>query len=383
MPNRKKSKIIISSYDDLGNPFYGGGGAYAIHEVAKRLVKNFDVEVLTSKYPGSKNNTVDGIHYKRVGIFAGAKLSQLLFHFTLPKHVLKRNYDIWIESFTPPFSTSLLPLLTKKPVIGLAHMFSGEDMRRKYKLPFNKIEDLGLKMYKYFIVMTDFHKQKVIKINPKAMVQVIPNGIEKPKYKNFRKDDYILFIGRIEVDQKGLDLLMKSIRAVKNIKLKIAGTGNKNDVDKLKLLIKKYGLEKKVELVGRVGGKEKQTLFRKAKLVVSPSRYETFGIVALEAFSYSLPFVCFDIDGYKWLPNNLAIKAKPFSSASLTKSINKLVNNPKLQSSMGKDAYSYVGKFNWDNISKEYEKFITYTIKEHSSKKGANKLSLSIRNHLP
>jgi len=40
-------KIIISNYDSVKNPYYGGGGATAIHEIASRLTKKFEVTVLT------------------------------------------------------------------------------------------------------------------------------------------------------------------------------------------------------------------------------------------------------------------------------------------------------------------------------------------------
>ena len=43
-----KRRIIFSNYDDPKNPFYGGGGARAIHEVAKRLAVRHDVKIITA-----------------------------------------------------------------------------------------------------------------------------------------------------------------------------------------------------------------------------------------------------------------------------------------------------------------------------------------------
>src|SRR5690606_11347944 len=66
---KKNNKIVISTYDSIDNPFYNGGGAFAIHEVAKRLSKKYELIVLTGNYPGSINKVKDGVSYKRIGVF--------------------------------------------------------------------------------------------------------------------------------------------------------------------------------------------------------------------------------------------------------------------------------------------------------------------------
>ncbi|MBX7180163.1 MAG: glycosyltransferase, partial [Saprospiraceae bacterium] len=122
------------NYDDIKNPYYGGGGALAVHEVAKRLAaRQHEVLVLTGKYPGCKDEIIDGVQYKRIGFhLLDARVGQLAFHFSLPWYAARLQYDIWVESFTPPFSTALLPLFTNKPVVGLTHLLGGKAMKLKY-----------------------------------------------------------------------------------------------------------------------------------------------------------------------------------------------------------------------------------------------------------
>src|SRR4051812_43402090 len=96
-------KVIISSYDDLKNPYYAGGGAYAVHEVAKRLAQKYHVEVLTSSYPQAKDEKVNDVSYKRIGVPRfGPYLGQLIFQARLPFYARTLDYDLWIENFTPP-----------------------------------------------------------------------------------------------------------------------------------------------------------------------------------------------------------------------------------------------------------------------------------------
>src|SRR6185503_19100543 len=178
----------------------------------------------------------------------------------------KESYDIWIESFTPPFSTSFLPLFSKKPIIGLVHMLPSEDMERKYKLPFQAIENAGLKIYKKFIVLSDVFERKIRKINKNAEISIIPNGIEKIIFTKKRTgEDYILFLGRLEFDQKGIDLLIdayKKISAKINVPLVIAGSGSARDTSLIEQKILQSGLQDKIHLMGRVSGAKKNMLLK-------------------------------------------------------------------------------------------------------------------------
>ena len=90
-----KPKIIISNYDDVKNPAYGGGGAIAVHEIEKRLVNKFEVNVITGNYNGAVDEIIDKVTYKRIKThFLGAKIGQLIFHFLLPFYATYQKYDL-------------------------------------------------------------------------------------------------------------------------------------------------------------------------------------------------------------------------------------------------------------------------------------------------
>lgn len=362
-----KPKIVISSYDDVKNPYYGGGGAMAIHEVAKGLTDKYEAMVVTGRYPKSKNEQIDGVVYKRIGISSGfAKLDQLLFNLFLLIEARSENYDLWVESFTPPFSTSFLPILTKKPVVGLVHMLSAADMERKYKLPFHLIENLELKFYKDFIVSSEVFREKILKQNPRARVSVIPPGVNLPEIKRTNGKKHILFIGRVEVNQKGLDLLLAAYKLIADkldYPLVIAGAGEAKEERKLKRIIKNLGLERKVELVGRLEREKKKEVFEKAIAVVIPSRFETFSLVALEALSYKVPIVCFDIEGLRWLSGDICLKVRPFDIEGLSKSIIYLSKNTSKRARMANNGRGFVKGFSWDATAINYENTINKLLK--------------------
>jgi len=364
----KKLSLIISSYDDIKNPYYAGGGALAVHAVAKRLAKQYDVCVLTGKYPGCTNEVIDGVRYERVGLARfGGKFGQIAFQLCLPWLVLTRSYDIWLESFTPPFSTTFLQVFTARPVIGIVHMLSGEDMRRKYKLPFDLIEKIGLQSYTHLIVLSETMKKKLLRINPRLQIAVIPNGVEIRLPENAEKTEkqYILFLGRIEVNQKGLDLLLTAYSTLAEsipYPLYIAGSGNPSEEKQLRERIAELSLTRKVKLLGRVTGRAKDELFFHAVCAVVPSRYESFSMTALETVAHGIPLVCFSIEGLSHLPEDVALKVPPFDVTKLSRAIAFITSHPEAAAILRKNGLAFAQKFNWDEVAKQYKEYITEVV---------------------
>jgi glycosyltransferase involved in cell wall biosynthesis len=361
-------KIIFSNYDDLHNPYYAGGGAVAVHEVARRLAKNHQVTVITGKYPGSQNTGVDGVGYVRVGLsWAGPKLGQLIYQVCLLPRLWAGNYDVWIESFTPPFSAGFLPLFTPKPVIGLVHMLSAGDMTRKYRLPIFRIfENLGLKLYQYFITPSAVVGRQIHLINPKADISVIPNGIDLPKKLSagFGKK-YLLYLGRIEINQKGLDLLLIAYSRIQNrirYPLYIAGSGEKSEMKKLDSRIKELNLVRKVRLLGRVTGAAKEKLLSHALIMVVPSRFETFSLASLEALSYSLGLVSFDLPGLSWIPDSCVRKIPRFDISLMSEEILRLSEDKSALLAMGAAGRKIAGQFSWNKTYQGYRQLLTKII---------------------
>ncbi len=357
-------KIVFSNYDDIKNPFYGGGGAYAIHSVAKRLAGKHDVTVITHAFPGSKNQKIDGVFYRRIGSAGlGARRGQLLFKLILPFYALGLDCDIWVESFIPPFSLGVLPLLTRKKVVGLTHLLPGIAMEKKYHLPFSILERIGLGKYHYFITLTEYLKTKIKNSNHLADIRVIPNGIEKTPVKTLNNSSgrYVLYLGRIDIHQKGLDTLLKSYSRIKDsnpLKLIIAGSGKKSEILALHKLILEYKLSGIVEYVGFVSGGKKSALLQNCAFTVLPSRFESFGISVLESFHFKKGVVVSDIEELGWIPKKASVRFRTDSEQRLADVLVRLMKDKKYQLLIGREGYKTIDtSFNWDIISARFEDF--------------------------
>jgi glycosyltransferase involved in cell wall biosynthesis len=105
----------------------------------------------------------------------------------------------------------------------------------------------------------------------------------------------VLFIGRLETAQKGLDLLLDAWARLDGLGAELVVAGDGPDRERLENRARSLGVNRSVRFVGWLDGDERFAHLAAARLVVVPSRFETFGMVALEAFVVGTPVVAFDI----------------------------------------------------------------------------------------
>jgi glycosyltransferase involved in cell wall biosynthesis len=355
-------KILHLDYDDIDNPYAGGGQAKATLEINRRLVKKNKVVVITGNYPGAIGKKKFGIDYVRAGLGNfGSTISIITYWLFAPLIAWKiqKDFDLVVEFFTAPFSASVTPMIIKKPVIACPTFFDAKELSKKYKIPFHLIEERGIKNYKFFIALTPFIKTKIKNLNPQAKITVIPRGVEQ-EYFTARSNEgkYIIYLGRIDVYQKGLDLLVKCwqdvVKQYPDIKLIIVGGGKVADENKLRILVNRYNLINNVLLMGVLRGREKIELLANSLCVVNTSRWETFGNSALEALAVGKPLVCFDIDGYKWIPDDVSVKVEKFNTKNLSDNLINLIRKKKLRLALGNKAKKFASKYDWLEVEKKY-----------------------------
>jgi len=354
-------RIAFSNFDDLANPWYGGGGARAIHEVGQRLAGRHQVTVVTGTFPGAPRGAVDGVAYQRVGAaWAGPRLGQVIYSLLLPLAVRRLPHDVWVESLTPPFSTGMLPWFTRRQVAALTQILGGAGMARKYGLPFDRLERAGLRHYRHAIALSEVLKAQLLTMNPRLNVAVIPNGVPDELIARVpRKDErHVLFLGRLDRAHKGLDLLLDAWGALPDPvpPLVIAGAGSAEQ----EAWLRRHPVagSRQVRFAGRVTGDAKLKLMDDALLLVMPSRYEGFPLTLLEGFCHELPAVLFAIPELAWLPDTCCVKLPPFEVPALTEALRGLIADPERRHAMGRAARDYARHFGWNDLAARYEAFL-------------------------
>lgn len=357
----QKLKIVFLDFDDIKNPLLGAGQARATLEVGKRLAeKGHQVTVICSKYPEYQDRIENGIMYKHIGIGTkNIRLNNVAYILTTPLVVRKiKNADVIIECFTAPISTLFSPLFTKIPVIGLPSMFNAREFARKYKLPFHWIEKFGFKFYKYLLPYSEVDSTKAKRLNPNITYKIVPQGVGKEYFAiRQRRPKYILFLGRFDIAQKGIDLLLQAyVRVADRIKFPLVIAGHGPDENKIKQLIKELNLEKSVKIVGPAYGEKKFKLMSEALYVAFPSRHDEMCLWALEALASGLPIVGFDIPESRWLDSDVALKAKAFDVDHYSQLLVGATNS-SLNKKMSANSRRYAMQFSWENVADEFDSF--------------------------
>jgi glycogen synthase len=358
--------ITFLDFDDISNPLLGAGQAITTLEVGKELIKlGHKVTVISARYPKSKDRIENEIHFEHIGI--GTKflrINNLIYNLALVFALKNVKADIIVECFTTPYSTLFSPLFTKIPVIGLPAFFDADRLSKKYHLPLFLIENFGVKFYKYFLAYTKYYEDKMKKLNPKIISKTISEGVSN-EYFQIKKQasKHILFLGRFDMNQKGIDLLLLAYKQIeKNTKYPLIIVGKGNDQEKIQELINSLNLNRKVFIKNAAYGKEKEKLLSESICIILPSRSETFSCFALEAMAADTPLVTFDIPGLEWIPNSIAVKAKPFDEKSLAEKILFLCQNETQNKAIGKRSKQFAKNFTWGKMAKEYDSFFQEVI---------------------
>jgi D-inositol-3-phosphate glycosyltransferase len=212
-----------------------------------------------------------------------------------------------------------------------------------------------------------------------SKIRVIPPGVDLSRFYPIPKDEakeyigippcerMLLFVGRIE-PLKGLDVLFKAIALMRQnglwertpFCLAVIG-GNEDgepenrgsEQERLSALRSEYGLD---DLVAFLGKKSQDTLpyyYSAAEIVVVPSHYESFGMVALEAMACGTPVVASNVGGLAYLVQNgsTGFTVPVDEPQLLVECIAKLLSDSELRARMGKQAAEFAKGFGWNIIA--------------------------------
>ncbi|MCD6088372.1 glycosyltransferase family 4 protein [Candidatus Bathyarchaeota archaeon] len=204
---------------------------------------------------------------------------------------------------------------------------------------------------------------------PHDKITVIPNGVEisnfnlninreevKRRYGIKPNERIVLFIGRL-VPQKGVDTLIKAVPLIiqrhRDIKILIAGDGWSRTY--LEELAKSMGLGDHVRFLGFISDWELADLMVAADVLVIPSVYEPFGIVALEGMAAGTPVVATNIGGLSEIieHDRTGVLVYPRNPESIAWGVNRVLSDHKYADWLVRNARKKVLEaYSWEEIAK-------------------------------
>jgi D-inositol-3-phosphate glycosyltransferase len=164
----------------------------------------------------------------------------------------------------------------------------------------------------------------------------------------------LLFVGRLD-PIKGIDLLLESVARLKTPARILVVGGDINgdpEVDRLRALAQELGLAERARFPGAAPQTALPTYYRAADALIVSSRYESFGLVAVEALACGLPVVASAVGGLPSLvshgENGLLIYRRTPDAFACR--IDSLLNDDELMARLRANARASVERFDWQRI---------------------------------
>lgn len=210
-------------------------------------------------------------------------------------------------------------------------------------------------------------------------VVVIPPGVDTAHFYPIPADEahefvgvpegarMVLFVGRIE-PLKGIDTLLEAVALLKQEGIPRSGSlclavigGDADDsperasqeMARLQELRSRLGVEDTVTFLGRRDQDTLQYYYSAAEIVVVPSHYESFGLVALESMACGTPVVASETGGLVFLVRDgeTGFHVPAGDPQALADRLAQLLEDDVLRRRLGKQAAEYAKRYAWPLIA--------------------------------
>lgn len=204
---------------------------------------------------------------------------------------------------------------------------------------------------------------------PPAKIAIIPCGVASRRFQidaDLRafsqlfaapSDRLMLYVGRLDTE-KGLPHLLEALAQVLLVipqaRLVIAGKGALHQ--SLLERARELQIADRVSFAGYLHDEPLAALYQCAEVLVVPSLYEPFGIVALEGMACGKPVVASDVGGLSEIvvEGQTGLKVPAASAAALASAILKLLHDRDLAESLGTAGRQRAEEiYNWPRVAQQ------------------------------
>jgi len=268
--------------------------------------------------------------------------------------ILKHKPDI-IHVHLPNYLSLFCLFFTPNNYLKKTIIHWHSDIIGKIKI-FNLLSYLELrilnKVHTIIATSSDYANSSLILKKYFNKIKILPICINNTSsiYTNNNTYITILSVGRL-VPYKGFDILINACSFISQpYKLIIVGSGP--EYLNLNNLISSLSLNDKVFIYHNIDNFELDKLYKSSDIFCLPSknRAEAYGLSMLQAISYGLSTISFEIPGSGLnYVNTKGIKVKNINHIVLYNSINFLINNPSIRMEIALRNYNYYNlNFNFD-----------------------------------
>jgi D-inositol-3-phosphate glycosyltransferase len=119
--------------------------------------------------------------------------------------------------------------------------------------------------------------------------------------------------------------------------------------------IERRGIEASFRLVGSQPQDQLPVFYAAADVVAVPSRYESFGLVAVEALACGKPVVASRVGGLRFTidEGTTGFLVKPQSPQALAEALEQILTDETLRAAMSAAARPSVARYDWSNVARQ------------------------------
>ena len=212
-------------------------------------------------------------------------------------------------------------------------------------------------------------KNFIDKIGFDKNIFVINNGVNIEQHNKVVLENNIiqlLVVSRL-VSQKNIDSIIKAVKVMENENIILNIVGDGSEINNLKLLVKKYELDKKINFIGKIENTKLNEYLKNADIFIQASNYEGLPHSILEAMNFEIPILSTDVGGCSVLLNKGErgyIIPMPVSEVEISEGIRTIINNKNEAKSKARLAKNYLNQeHNFNTNAEIYDEKIKEVVK--------------------
>jgi len=347
-----KLLLVIKSLNVVG-----GGAERVLVDIANGMVeRGHDVTVLTFDEPGRSFYALDA-RVRRIDTAIGkaGKPTPRLGFLRNALRIRKLVSQVGADLVVPFMHSAYVPLAAVLLGSGERLVFSEHTDATHYRTrPLQRalvraLDRLAIAKTVPSAPMREAHAPK-----ERAKVHILPNAVKIGTFaaaaaRPPREPLVVLCVGRFMVEKRHVDLIDAFARvagAFPGWTLKLVGDGELRG--ELEAQVRALGLSERIRMPGATS--DVVTEYAEASIVVLPSLYESFGLVAAEALASGRPLLAFDnclgvADMVDSGTNGLLVAARPDRVANLAAGLTTLMRDPALRARLGAAGPAAVARF--------------------------------------
>ena len=343
------------SVHHIVNDIHAGGGAEKIVRLLHRGLRDCGYDSSVLSLTAGSEISLD--HFRSLNLSGPYHVSAVWKVASYIRKYCRKEHIIHAHLFPCGFWVSLAARLADFQGLVIFTEHSTNNRRRGRVIGW-LADTIMYSGFHHIIAISDGTMRALGRWQPSFLhkIKVIENGTElvfsKYKFRQTKQTPVVLSAGRLS-RLKNYDTSLAAVAMLKDMHFEYWIAGEGPEEASLKALCSRLGISGKVRFMGFVDNMT--ALYSQADVFLIPSRWEGFGLSAVEAMNAGLPVVASDVEGLRdiisW-EKPCGILANPDEPVAFAAALRELLCDHEKRLVFGRNAFERAGEYSWEKNGK-------------------------------